>query len=195
VNPTLKRISEIFGAHMRLNGRTRVIETDGKATGSVFETFGKFSKQTKTNVVRNITILRPHAEKLEEQRKELIKLMSPDGTGKAIDADAVLSAQFNEALEEIQNRRIPVKLLQIEWNELEIAGVDPVTIAQLGSIVRSIPPADDKDLLPDSAEQGGEDFTAAKADVAALVARVTKKTTVVTEEISETAVPEVLPAR
>lgn len=146
-----KTINEIFTALNRLNGRVRVIETEGKPTGHVFEPYAMFATATRVNIIRNLSLLRPHAERFEEDRKALIKHISPDGTGKAIDENPKLALRFNEALEALSNMKESVKgLLLIPWSELDVAKVDPVTVAQLGIVVKDLPKHDDKDIVPDS---------------------------------------------
>lgn len=135
-----------------LNGCNRVIETEGKATSSVFETYRGFSAQTKVNIKRDVSILVPLADNYEEARKELVKELTPEGgVATDIDASPVLLAQYRERNAELLQALQPVAgLLQIPWAEIDAAKVDSGTIVNLGSLIKGMPAANDADLLPES---------------------------------------------
>lgn len=139
-----------------LNGANRVIETEGKPSSSVFETYRGFSAQTKVNIIRDIAILAPLAEAYEESRKDLVKELTPaGGVGTDIDASPALLAQYRERNAELLKVMQPVKgLLLLPWAELDAAKVDSGTLANLGNLIKGMPAANDADLLPE--DQGDE---------------------------------------
>lgn len=145
-----RKINALFGALMSLQTRTRVIESDGKAVNAANETF-TFPTTTKTNIIRNIIVLRPFVDKFNDDTKTLIATLSPEGGAKAIDTDAELSAQFTKLNNGLLDTEQNVKgLLLLNWADLDVAKVDPVTISNLDFLVRGLPAADDKDLVPET---------------------------------------------
>lgn len=146
-----KVISQLYTALLALNGRNRIIETDGKATGSAYEPFA-FPVQTRLNIARNITILRPLQETYEEARKALVKELSPDGTTQALDASPLQFAKYQERHDALLEAKLEVKgLLLINWTDLEPNKVMPTVISDLAFLVRGLPKHDDADLVPESA--------------------------------------------
>jgi len=144
-----KTVLEMSNGLAELNGRNRVIESEGKPADKVFEPFA-FPTQTRVNIVRNIQILRPLQEAYQEARKGLVAELSPDGTGHAIDSDPKLASRFTKRHDELLETKQPVKgLLFIPWSALDTAKVPAVTTARLGILVNDLPKPDDADLLPD----------------------------------------------
>ena len=147
---TLSKINQMLGALNSLSGgRSRVIETNGQASGSVVESF-TFPAQTKVNIIHNVGVLRPLAETYSEALKQITKDVSPDGTNAAIDADPALLRQYQKRHEELLESKLSAKgLLYINWETLETAKVDTNTVANLGKLVRGIPAPSDADLIKD----------------------------------------------
>lgn len=145
----LSSVNTLFFACVALAGRTRVIESEGKAVNATTQSFD-FPQQTKVNIIRNTSILTPHREAYVEAQKAIVAKLSPDGTAKTIDDSPVLLAKYQEQHKELLESKVEVRgLLLINWADLEVAKVDTGTIGNLGILVRGLPKADDADLVPD----------------------------------------------
>ena len=95
-----KLINQMLSALVNLNGRNRVIETEGKPSSSVFQSFA-FPQQTRVNIIRNIAVLRPLNEAYAELQQALVKRLSPNGTAVAIDDDPELLEKYKAEHKEL----------------------------------------------------------------------------------------------
>lgn len=147
---TNKAIARLLSGLNSLNGRTRVIETEGKPANAVFESFA-FPAQARVNIIRNTGILRPLAEEYDEAINALVKHLTPTGgTNKDIDNDPLLLNQFIEEREGLLNATMDVKgLLLLNWTDLDAAKVSAEVVCALGILVRGLPKPDDADLVPE----------------------------------------------
>ena len=149
----ISKVTQLLTALNSLSGKTRVIENhEGKASNAVTEPY-PFPAQTKINIIRNISLLRSLIETYTEAQKALIKEISPTGEGAAIDNDPQLSKIFREKHDELLNTSLPVNgLLFLEWTTLEQCKVDPLTVTNLGFLVKGLPAPASEDLIPDNIE-------------------------------------------
>ena len=109
-----------------------------------------FPAQTKANIIRNIQVLAPFVECYNALNQSLIQEVSPDGESDSIDQSPKLLAVWSRKRDEILKTEYDAKgLAFLNWTDLDTAGVDPVTIENLGFLVRGIPAPKDEDLIPE----------------------------------------------
>lgn len=141
-------ISEMLNClHTLSDGKTRVLENQGGATGQARESLN-LPTMTKMAVVRNLTILKSKQEQHVSNLKSLIQTLSPDGTPQALEKDKDLTKEFHIQNGILLEEEVEVEgLLRLQWDILDKAGVEPTVMAGLRHMVFGMPPVKAEDLI------------------------------------------------